>query len=289
MRFPKSLAICFLLLTSSITPAHAATSIIWDSATKIDGVVTIAAGEVVTVAAKTTINVAEGSKIVVAGTLIAPSGLVFSGKNWEGLEITGLAQLTDFKMSGAQTSFLVTPTGRLELRGAQISGVRGTSIVEGVLVANNLKYDKGDGAGIQSSEGKGVISIDQSILTGSGRSSGDFFSLSGLKSISLTNSKMSGAHCAFHVTGVESMILKNNYIFDNAYGFMMYGSSKLGSRKISQTTITKNNFGFDEGSASTRNGLITITESFIKGNEKNFGLFTGKVKISNPLLKNPRR
>jgi hypothetical protein len=278
-----------LSLPLSISPVHAATGETWDSLTRIDGDVTIAAGQTVTVAANTVINVKDGAKIIVAGTLIAPSGLVLAGKNWVGMEISGFARLTDFQASGASTTFQITPSGRLEIYGGKISGVKGASIVEGVLVAERLQYDKGDGAGIESGSGKGSISIDQSILTGSGRASGDFFALSGLRSISLTNSQMSGSHCAFHVTGVDTMILKNNYISDNAYGFMMYGSSKSGTRKITRTTITNNAFGFDEGSASTRNGAITISQSYIKGNGKDLGLFTGKVKISDSLLNKPRR
>ncbi len=288
MRIWKITLVVALALPISISPGHAAMAATWDSATRIEGVVTIKAGQVVTVAPNTVINVKDGSKIVVAGTLIAPSGLVLRGKNWSGLEITGLAQLTDFEESGARTSFKVNPSGNLILHGAKISGVNGASTVEGTLIADHLKYDKGGGTGIQSSDGKGSISIDQSILTGSGRSSGDFFSFSGLKSISLTNSKMSGAHCAFHVTGVDNMTLNNDYIFDNAFGYMMYGSSKLGTRKITQTTITNNSFGFDEGSTSTRNGTITITKSYIKGNDKDLALYTGKVKISDPLLNNPQ-
>lgn len=270
-----------------IAPVHAAATTTWDSSTRIEGVVTIGTGQEVTVAPNTVITVKDGAKIIIAGTLIAPAGLVLKGKSWAGLEITGLAQLTNFEESGARSSFRVAPTGKLELHGAKISGVKGASNVEGILIADHLQYDKGAGAGIQAFSGKGSISIDQSTLTGSGRTSGDFFSFSGLKSISLTNSQMSGAHCAFHVTGVENMVLNNDYIFDNAYGYMMYGSSTVGIRKITQTTITNNAFGFDEGSASTRNGNITITKSYIKGNGKDLGLYTGKVKISDPLLNNP--
>ncbi len=288
MRVWKFMMATALALPFSISMGNASTTTTWDSKTPINGVVTIEAGQVVTVAANTIINVKEGSKIIVAGTLIAPSGLILKGKNWVGLEIVGLAQLTQFEESGARTSFAVTPTGKLELRGAKISGVKGASNVEGVLVADHLRYDKGEGAGIISSGGKGNISIDNSILTGSGRTSGDFFSFSGLKSIALTNSQMSGAHCAFHITGIENMSLTNDYIFDNAYGYMMFGSSKSGIRKITQTTITNNAFGFDEGGSTTNNGSISIIGSYIKGNGKDLGLYTGKVKISAPLVNNPR-
>lgn len=268
--------------------AHSASSTTWDSKTRIQGNVTIAVGEVVTVAPKSIIQVAAGAKIVVAGTLLAPSGMVLTGKNWSGLEISGLAQLSEFEEFGASSSFRVTPTGKLEIHGGKISGVNGASSVEGTLIADHLHYDKGDGAGITADSGKGSIVIDQSILTGSGRSSGDFFSLSGLKSINLTNSKMSGSHCAFHVTGVKNMSLNNVQISDNAFGFMMYGSDKLGIRNITQTVITNNDFGFDEGSASTRQGKISISQSYIKANGKDFGLYTGKVKVTAPLVIIPK-
>lgn len=192
-------------------------------------------------------------------TLIAPSGLALKGNNWVGLDITGLAQLANFEESGAGTPFRVASTGKLEIPGGAIFNVGGASVVEGVLVADHFNYDKGAGNGIQSSGGKGIISIDKSLITGPSRRSGDFFSLSGLKSFTLTNSKMSGAHCAFHVMGVENM------------------------------TLTNNTFGFDEESASTRNGAITITQSYIKGNGQDLGLYTGKVKISRPLVSNPQR
>ncbi len=287
MRMLRIIMTTALVLPFSISPVHAASAMTWDSSTKIKGVVTIAAGQVVSVAANTAIDVADGSKIIVAGTLIAPSGLVLKGKNWAGLEVAGLAQLTNFEESGASTPLRIAPTGTIELHGAKILGLKGVSVVEGVLVADHLEYIKGSGAGIESSGGKGSISIDQSVITGPGRGSGDFFSFAGLKSFSLTNSQMSGAHCAFHITGIGNMVLTNDYIFDNAYGFMMYGSSKTGVRKITQTTITNNSFGFDEGSAATRNGAISITESYVKGNGKDLGLYTGKVKISNPALKSP--
>jgi hypothetical protein len=68
---------------------------------------------------------------------------------------------------------------------------------------------------------------------------------------------------------------------------MMYGSSGAGSRTITNTTITNNDFGFDEGSAATKNGAITITHSFIKKNGKDLGLYTGNVSVAEPLLADP--
>jgi len=81
------------------------------------------------------------------------------------------------------------------------------------------------------------------------------------------------------------MQLDNVLIENNSYGFMMYGSSDAGVRTIKNTTITNNDFGFDEGSTYTKNGVITISNSYIKKNSTDLGLFTKKVTISSPSSK----
>lgn len=280
----------FLALALScivIAPANAESKTIWNSQTRIVGMMTIPVGHTVTIAAKAAPKIAPGSQIIVNGTLLAPNGLTLVGKNWGGLIVNGSAQLSSFSESGAKVSFRVATGGKLIINGGTISGVAGASIVEGTFIADQLKYNKGEGGGINSYSGTGDITINNSSLTGAGRSSGDFFGLSGIKSITLSNSTMTGAHCAFHVTGLQSMKLDSVQIHDNAFGFMMYGSSGAGSRTITNTTITNNDFGFDEGSAATKNGAITITHSFIKKNGKDLGLYTGNVSVAEPLLADP--
>jgi hypothetical protein len=274
-----------LALTSSSAHAasnNAATTIEWSSQTVLKGQVTIPAGQTVTVTPKAKIIVNDGTKIIIDGRLIAPSGLSLTGKSWSGLVVTGTALLSDFHETGASTSFRVGPTGSLTIHGGDISGVLGASDVEGKFVADSLRYDKGAGGGINSNNGTGSITIDNSFLTGAGRETGDFFGLYGVKSITLTNSKMTGAHCAFHVTGLQDMKLDHVSIYENSYGFMMYGSSNGGKKTITNTTIKNNSFGFDEGSSSTQNGSILISNSTIRGNGKDLGLYTGKVSIVSP-------
>jgi hypothetical protein len=223
--------------------AHAATSIVWNSTTVLKGKVIIPVGQSVTVAPHTKLVVKDGTRITVNGTLTAPAGLSLSGKSWDGLVIIGKAVLTNFQESGASTSFRVGPTGSLTIHGGTISGILGSSVVEGTFVADSLHYDKGAGGGITSNNGTGSITIDHSDLTGAGRNTGDFFGLYGVKSISLTNSTMTG------------------------------------SKTITNTHIKDNQVGFDEGSASTHNGLIVISNSTITSNGRDLGLYTGKVKI----------
>ncbi len=263
--------------------AYASTTVQWNSTTELKGKVEIPAGQTVTVAPNTKIIVQDGTEITVNGTLNAPAGLSLTGKSWSGLVVAGTALLTDFREKGALESFRVEPSGSLTIHGGTISGILGSSNVEGTFFADSLNYNKGTGGGITSMNGTGSITIDNSVLTGAGKNTGDFFELFGVKSITLTNSKMTGSHCAFHVTGLQNMKLDKNSIYGNSYGFMMYGSSDTGTKTITNTSIKNNAFGFDEGSASTHNGSILISNSAIKNNGKNLGLYTGKVKIVSPV------
>lgn len=275
------------LFSAALSPAQARTSLLWNSQTQIKGTVTIPVGETVTVAPHSVIKLSPGSQIVVNGELLAPGGLTLVGTNWNGLIVVGSATISAFNESGAMMPFRIAGGGKLTIHGGTISGVNGSSEVEGLLIADGITYNKGSGIGISSNNGTADISINHSTLLGAGRNSGDFFGIYGAKSITLTNSQMTGAHCAFHVMGLQNMKLINDNIHDNSYGFMMYGSSTIGTRSITNTSIANNNFGFDEGGASTKNGVITISHSYIKQNGQDLGLATGKVLITQPLAINP--
>lgn len=276
-----------VLLSVALSPAQAKTSLLWNSQTQIKGTVTIPVGETVVVAPHSVINLSPGSQIVVKGELLAPAGLTLAGTNWSGLIVLGSATISAFNESGAKMPFQVAREGKLTIHGGTITGVNGSSEVEGQLIADGITYNKGSGIGISSNNGSADITIDHSSLLGAGRNSGDFFGIYGAKSITLTNSQMTGAHCAFHVMGLQNMKLNNDNIHDNSYGFMMYGSSTIGTRSITNTSIANNNFGFDEGGASTKNGVITISHSYIKKNGQDLGLATGKVLITKPLTSDP--
>lgn len=208
-----------------------------------------------------------------------------SGSNWQGLVVSGSAALTNFVERGARESFYVVMGGTLDINGGNISGVEGASRVDGTLTAKNLRYVKGSGDGITSSKDYGSISVDGGIFSGPARGAGDFFSFSAGQLLKITNSSITKVHCAFHVTGIKNMELDSVDIENTAYGFMLYGSSDTGVRTIVNTTRTNNDDGFDEGSSYTKNGVITISNSYIKNNKTNLGLFTKKVTISSPASK----
>lgn len=292
MKSRLAIALITILLITPLHTAHAATNVEWNSQTKITGVVTIPADTVVTVAPGTMITVADGAKIVVLGQLVAPKGLTLTGNDWQGLVINGSAVLTDFVEIGANQSFYVATGGLLEINGGDISGIKGASLVDGTFTAKNIKYVKGRGDGITSNKASGKITVDGGKFSGTARGAGDFFSFSAGQSLTVTNSSVTKVHCAFHITGIKNMRLDNVLIENNAYGFMMYGSSSAGVRTIKNTTFTNNDFGFDEGSSFTKNGVITISNSYIKKNQTDLGLFTKKVTIkspaSKPLKSNPK-
>jgi hypothetical protein len=285
MKSKSVIALITVLLFTPLTTAHAATNVEWNSQTKITGVVTIPADTLVTVAPGTKITVDDGAKIVVLGQLLAPKGLTLIGNDWQGLVINGSAVLTDFVEKGANQSFHVVAGGLLEINGGDISGIKGESLVDGTFKAKNIKYVKGPGNGITSSQDSGSVTVDGGKFSGVARGAGDFFSFSAGQSLTVTNSSVTKVHCAFHITGIKNMRLDNVLIENNAYGFMMYGSSNAGVRTIKNTTITNNDFGFDEGGSFTRNGLITISNSYIKKNKTDLGLATQKVIILSPASK----
>ena len=270
-----------ILVTLFLIPqtAEALTNASWDSKTVLKGEVLIAKGETVTVAPNTKIKVAPGTKITVLGTLLAPSGLTLTGKSWTGLSIKGVAKLKNFSLSGASTPFLVESTGSLTINQGKFNNLSGASNVEGKFVATGLTYEKPAGNGINSNNPSASIAIKDSTFTSSAKYNGDFFGLSGAKSFSLTNSSITGVHCALHVQGVTNMKLDKDTISGNVYGFMMYGSSLDGKKTITNTTIKNNEYGIDEGSARNKNGPILISNSIIKDNGKDLQLFTGAIKV----------
>lgn len=270
-----------MLVTLFLIPQNAValTNTSWDSKTVLKGEVLIAKGETVTVAPSTKIKVAPGTKITVLGTLLAPSGLTLTGKSWAGLSVKGVANLKNFTLSGASTPFFVESTGSLTINQGKFSNLSGASNVEGKFVATGLTYEKPAGNGINSNNPSASIAIENSTFTSSAKNNGDFFGLSGAKSFSLTNSSITGVHCALHVQGVTNMKLDKDTISGNVYGFMMYGSSLDGKKTITNTTIKNNEYGIDEGSARNKNGPILISNSIIKDNGKDLQLFTGAIKV----------
>jgi len=203
MKLKATVILIAFALVVPLTTAHAATSVKWNSRTKIMGTVTIPVDTVVTVAPNTKITVGKGAKVVVLGQLLAPKGLTLTGSDWQGLVIKGSAVLTNFVEVGARESFFVETGGVLEINGGDISGIKGPSSVDGTFTAKNITYIKGPGGGITSSKATGSISVDGGKFSGPGRGVGDFFSVSDAELLSVTNSSITAVHCAFHITGLK--------------------------------------------------------------------------------------
>lgn len=297
--------------SSAAAPAPAATSAPATSAVPLDvaqplsGTVVVPAGRTESLAGVA--RVAGGAVLDVRGTLVLQPGAVLSGTGWTGVRVEQGGRLTasGARISGASTALAVQPGGAATLQRTSIDheqvpfhvsagatltldsvtvGRAGAdSTVDGTLVATGLVYDKGAADGISATQGTAQITITHSRLFGDGPNSGDMLSMRGAHSLSVSWTEITGAHCAFHVVGLDELALDHGNLHGNSYGFMMYATSDVGTRTITATDIVDNrDFGIDEGSPTNRNGPITVTGSYIAGNGVDLRLLTGAITVSDP-------
>lgn len=181
-------------------PVPSATGpVTWTSGTVLRGTVTIPAGSTVTLAKDAVVKVADGAKLVLAGTL---SGGSLVGGSWEGIEVP----------KGA--------TGTLN--GVKVVGAQQT-VVAGTLVGRHVSYDKGGTSGIVLSPGS-ALRLSDSLLFGNGKYQGDMITSDSAREVTVTRTEVRDVHCAFHLVGVDALALDTLSLHDNAYGFMAYGS-----------------------------------------------------------------
>ena len=287
--------------TSPTTPAPTTTSTTppkpmtadetWADGKIVAASVMIMAGATVTIAPGATVTIADGATITVAGTLQGTSAAAHSkltsATTWGGITVasggalalsgvdisnattalhvvTGAASATvaTATVTGATTPFNIEG-GKLALTHVSFTGTKGSSSVGGELDAKFMDYDAGSSEGISASNPAAILSIEDSKLHGAGTSSGDMISVSGAASLHIAYTEIHGAHCAFHFNSVVAFDVSYMTIHDNSYGFMLYGSGSTGTRTISMSNIFSNvEWGADEGSASTVNGLITIENGY---------------------------
>jgi len=173
--------------------------------------------------------------------------------------------------------------GPIVLDTVTVARAREQSFIDGVLTATSLDYNKGEGEGFTAVKGTAQITIAHSRLSGDGPNTGDMLSMRSGNSLTVTSTEITGAHCAFHLVGLNSLALNHANIHDNAYGFMMYQTSSRGTRVITSSNIDNNrDYGIDEGSASNTNGPITVTNSYIAQNGKDLALFTHAITVTSP-------
>jgi hypothetical protein len=251
----------------------------------------IAAGATMTIAPGATITVAAGATITVAGTLTASSQsthATLTGTGWGGIVVAsgGTVSLTGVDLvnpttgfavaagdtsaeydygtiTSARTPFNVSKGGTFKTDHAATATAGGASSVAGSFTATFLSYDSGGSEGLVISDPTAVFSAEDSKFVGGGDESGDMISVSSASSVHLAYFEITAAHCAFHFDAVDTIDVSYGNLHGTSYGFMLYGSSSVGTRDIGFTNIDMNAvWGADEGTTSTANGPITIHDGY---------------------------
>ena len=290
----------------------------WADGKMIAASITIMPSATVTIAPGATVTLAAGVSITVGGTLTGTSAAAAHGKltgtAWGGLVVAsgGTLSLTDVDLTNAQAAlhiasgaaaatyiggtisgatqpFLVDAGGKLKTDHANVTLTKGSSSIGGEIDATYLNYDANGSEGIYSTGAAAVLSFDDSTFFGPGPNASDMISLSGAASLHIAYSEIHGAHCAFHFNSVASFDISNMSIHDNSFGFMLYGSGSTGTRTIASSNIYSNaDYGADEGSAATMNGLITIENGYWSMNgpspgadANNVRQFTNAITVTN--------
>lgn len=255
----------------------------WPDGTELRGTVTVPAGSTVTLAPGARVRATDGARLVVRGTLLAPAGGALTGGHWQGLVVArgGSARLTGIAVRGAATALTteagagdtVLSGGTLEdvgspfdlaagttttLTRVTVRKVGGIAAVKGVLVADGLSYDKGGLEGIVVTGPASALRLTGSRLVGDGRYDGDMVTTSDAGEVSMSDTSVVGAHCAFHLVGVGRLALDRLSIHGNAYGFMAYGSAPGAVHRITDTDVYDNrDFGLEE-SPGVEQGRILV-------------------------------
>jgi hypothetical protein len=195
----------------------------------------------------------------------------------------GRASLTNVTIADERSPFTVAPSGSLTLANVKVAQAAEQSSIDGTLHAVALDYNKGAGEGFTALKGTAKITLINSHLHGDGPSTGDMLSMRNGDSLTVVNSDVTGAHCAFHILGLNKLLLDHANIHENSYGFMMYGTSTSGTRVIKSSNIQNNqDFGIDEGSKFNHNGPIRIEGSYIANNGQDLARYTSAITVTNP-------
>src|SRR5262249_8520102 len=108
--------------------------------------------------------------------------------------------------------------------------------------------------------------LEDSKLHGGGGASDMVVSYSGAKSIHVAYTDINKVHCAFHIERVTNLDVSYVTASGDAYGFLMYGSLKEGTRTVTKSNFVSNyEWGIHEQDDSV-NGAMTVDGCYFTGN-----------------------
>lgn len=258
----------------------------WGNGTKLPAIVTIEAGVIVTIAPGAKLSCVKDGTIVVLGILTTASSsshASISCDAWQGISVgdggkikldgldvsnasNGLAMgpnssgnFDNGTINNSQTPFLMGTRSKLSVSHTKVTNTTGQSQIKGALTASYLAYDKAGNEGIILGDPTGSLDISDSLLTGSG--GGDFVVAEAGGNVSVSYTKITGAHCGLHFDKVDTFKL-DHVTSDDVYGAMLYGSGN-GPNTISYSNITGISDSID---LQGTNGAIVIDHSYIGSN-----------------------
>jgi hypothetical protein len=229
------------------------TNDVWKDGLELTGTVRIIAPAVVEIEPGAKIKCAPGAQILVGGTLRKAAGArsKIACAQWGGivvaqagkLELDGFdlenggiettegaadSTVTDASIKGALKPFLVGTKSKLTLTKVDVAvpskvddNVVSIAEVRGSLVASRLDYDAGPNEGISLKEGGEAVIEDSNIHGTNGR---DMVSAYKAKSLKLSYSTLTGAHCGPHIEGIDAFTIDHITSEKNTYGLTIYGA-----------------------------------------------------------------
>ena len=225
----------------------------WATGLELTNTVRIIGPAVVEIPAGATIKCTRGVQIQVGGVLRKAPGAraKISCPEWDGIVVAqgGKVELEDFDIENALTGVRTTP-GAAESTLKKVSitksikpftvdkdsklvlddvkattpkdvpaDVQSIAEVRGLLVASKLDYDAATNEGVRIADG-GSAEIVDSFIHGTGGL--DMVASYGGKSLKLSYSKLSGAHCGPHMQGIETFEIDHIVSENNTYGITIY-------------------------------------------------------------------
>jgi len=220
---------------------------------RLTGTVQIYPGAVVEIQGDADIECSPAAQVIVAGTLRKAAGAraKISCAEWGGIVVAqggvvdlngidldnagttiettvgaGESKLTDATIRNSLKPFLIRKQSKLTLTNVKAitpakvdDNILSIADVFGTLVASRLDYDAGPSEGISVKDG-GDVTIEDSIIHGTNGQ--DMISAYKAKSIKVSYSTLSGAHCGPHIEGIESFTFDHVTSEKNTYGFTIY-------------------------------------------------------------------
>ena len=283
----------------------------WKDGKQITSAINVAAGVTVTIAPGATVTVAKGVTIALQGTLKAASAAThakLTGETWggivvqgggslalDGVDITGATMALTVQYTEAtydngtitgNGAFAITKGAKLTTSHATVIGAKVPSTVSGAFVATYLDYEGTGLEGIMANDVGATISIEDSKLHGNSAPDNDLIVANGAASVHVAYTDLSKAHCGMHFNRVIAFDVSFVSVHDSTNGFRLYGSETSGTRTITSANIFNNHgTGVDEGSPTTENGAISISDGYWSNNggsaEDNIRQFTTAIKVAN--------